>query len=82
MAVAWGGTHVPSITRLRISPFVKKFSDLTKNLPDTIPEASDSDKLAKFGHDPANFDDKTFNKDDLWEEEINPCLKRVLGWGI
>jgi len=82
MAVTQGGTHVPSITTLRISPFIKKFSDLAKNLPHTIPEASDSDKLAEFGQDPANFDDKTFNEDDLWEEEINPRLKRILGWGI
>ena len=81
MAVTQGGAHVPSIATLRISPFIKKFSDLAKNLPDTIPEASDSDKLAEFGQDPAKFDNKTFNKDDLWEE-INPRLKRILGWGI
>jgi hypothetical protein len=82
MAVTQGGAHVPSITTLRISPFIKKFSNLVKNLPDTIPEDSDSDRLAKFGQDPENFDDKTFNEDDLWEEEINPHLKRILGWGI
>lgn len=52
-----------------------------KNLPDTIPEASDSDLLAEFRQDPANFDNKMFDKDDLWEEEINPHLKGVLGWG-
>ncbi|KAF8802080.1 hypothetical protein BYT27DRAFT_7226487 [Phlegmacium glaucopus] len=56
-------------------------SKLSKNLPNTIPEASNDDKLAEFAQDPANFDDKTFNQDDLWEEEINPCLKRILGWG-
>ena len=76
-----GDAHIPSNTPLIISPFIKKLSNLTKNLPDTIPEASDSDKLAEFGQDPANFDDNTFDKDNLWEEEINPRLKRVLGWG-
>ena len=50
-------------------------------LPHTIPEASDDNKLAEFGQDPANFDNKMLNQDDLWEEEINPHLKQVLGWG-
>jgi hypothetical protein len=45
-----------------------------------IPEASDNDKLAEFGQDPASFDNMAFNHDDLWEEEINPHLKQVLGW--
>ena len=76
-----GVAHIPSNTPLGISPFVKKLSNLAKNLPDTIPEASDSDKLAEFGQDPANFNDKMFDKNDLWEEEINPRLKKVLGWG-
>jgi hypothetical protein len=76
-----GDAHIPSTTPLGISSFIKKLSDLAKNLPDTIPEASDSDKLAEFGQDLANFDDKTLEKDSLWEEKINPCLKRVLGWG-
>lgn len=76
-----GHAHIPSTTSLRFSPFIKKLSELAKNLPDTIPEASDSDILAEFGQDPANFDDKTLDKDSLWEEEINPRLKRVLGWG-
>ena len=76
-----GNAHIPSTTPFGISLFIKKLSDLAKKLPDTIPEASDSDKLAEFGQDPANFDDKTFDKDGLWEEEINLRLKRVLGWG-
>ena len=73
--------RVPIIKRLRVSPFVEKLTDLATKLPHTIPEASDNDKLSEFGQDPANFDDNTINRDDLWEEEINPRLKRVLGWG-
>ena len=73
--------HVPIIKQPRVSPFVEMFTKLATKLPHTILEASDNDKLAEFGQDPANFDDKTFNHDDLWEEEINPHLKRVLGWG-
>ena len=69
---------VPFIKQPRVSPFVEKLTNLAMRLPDTIPEASDDDKLAEFGQDPANFDNKTLNQDDLWEEEINPHLKRVL----
>ena len=76
-----GSAHILFIMPLKISPFIKKLSDLSKSLPDVIPEASNDDKMAKFGQDLANFDDKTLDKDDLWEEAINPCLKRILGWG-
>lgn len=65
----------------RISLFVERLNNLAKDLLHTIPEASDSNKLAKFGGNPADFDDKTIDNEDLWEEEINPWLKRVLGWG-
>jgi hypothetical protein len=73
-------SHIP-ITQPRISPFLEKLNNFAKNLPRTIPEASNNDKLAEFGGDPEDFDDKTIDNEDLWEEEINPRLKRVLGWG-
>ena len=76
-----GDAHIPSTTPFGISPFIKKLSNLAKNLPDSIPEASDSDKLVKFGQDLANFNNKMFDKDSLWKEETNLCLKHVLGWG-
>ena len=72
---------IPTIAPPGVSQFIEKLTKLTKNLPNTIPEASADDKLAEFGQDPSSFDNKIFNKDDLWEEEINPRLKRVLGWG-
>jgi hypothetical protein len=64
-----------------MSPFLEKLTNLAKNLPHTIPEAFDDDKLAEFGGDPAGVDDKTIDSEELWEEEINPRLKRILGWG-
>ena len=73
--------HVPAIKQPRVSSFVEKLTDLATKLPPTIPEGSDNDKLAEFGQDPANFDNKAIDHDDLWEEEINPRLKHVLGWG-
>ena len=68
------------VVRPRISLFLERFDNLAKNLPHTIPEADDDNKLAEFGQNPAEFDDKTIDHEDLWEE-INPRLKRVLGWG-
>ena len=81
MAVVAQERHVPVVKQPGVSPFVKKLINLATKLPQKIPEASYNDKLAEFGQNPANFDNKTFNHDDLWEEEINPRLKRVLGWG-
>jgi hypothetical protein len=45
----------------RISLFLKRLNNLAKNLLHTIPEASDSDKLAEFGGNSADFDDKTID---------------------
>ena len=72
---------VRTTTRPKISPFLERLNNLAKSLPHTIPEASDNDKLAEFGGDPAGIDDKTIDSEELWEEEINPRLKRILGWG-
>jgi hypothetical protein len=76
-----GDEQPPITSQSSIGPFLDKLNNLAKNLPQSIPEASDDDKLAEFGGDPAEFDDKTINNEDLWEEEINPRLKRILGWG-
>ena len=75
------GTPTPIIEQPQITTFIEKFVDLARNLPHTIPEASGDDKFAEFVGNPADLDDMTLDKDDLWEEEINPRLKRVLGWG-
>jgi hypothetical protein len=81
MAAAQEDESITMITPHGVSQFIKKLTKLMKNLPNTIPEASDNDKLAGLGQDPSSYDDKMFNKDDLWEEEINTHLKRILGWG-
>ena len=65
----------------RISLLVERLDNLAKNLPRTIPKASDGDKLAEFGGNPEDFYNKIIDNEDLWEEEINPRSKRVLGWG-
>jgi len=37
------------------------------SLPDTIPEATEYDKLAVFAGNPAKYDDPSLDGDDLWE---------------
>ena len=71
-----------SITQPRVvNPFLEKLNNLAKSLPDIIPVASTGDVLAEFGQDPASFNNEASSMDNLWEDEINPQLKRVLGWG-
>ena len=49
-----------------IGNFHDKLYYLIENLPATIPEASDYDKLAIFSENPADYDDLILNGDSLW----------------
>jgi hypothetical protein len=62
--------------------FLARFQFLIKNLPESIPEASDYDKLAIFGARPCDFDDTSISSGDLWEEVVNKVLKSTFGWGM
>ena len=55
---------------------------MIKNLPESIPEASDYDKLAIFAARPCDFDDTSIPSDELWEEVVNKVLKSIFGWGM
>ena len=70
-----------SIPISRVSGFLNKLQHLIKNIPDSIPEAGDNDRLAAFGGNPKDFDDESLDPDGLWEEVLNPLLKSSLGWG-
>ena len=56
--------------------------DLVKDLPASVPEASEYDKLAVFGGSPKEFDDPTLDAEELWEVTLNSVLKSTLGWGM
>lgn len=56
--------------------------ELVKDLPESVPEASEFDRLAVFGGNPKEFDDPTLNAEELWEATLNNVLKSTLGWGI
>jgi hypothetical protein len=61
--------------------FIAKLCHLIGNLPKTIPEATEYDKLAAFARDPADYDIPGLDADDLWEESLNNHMKSVFGWG-
>jgi len=61
--------------------FISKLQRLVMNLPQSIPEASESDKLAAFGGDLRGFDDPSISTPNLWEIDLNEVLKATLGWG-
>ena len=61
--------------------FIKTLRDLVKDLPASIPEASEFDRLAAFGRNPKEFDDAPLDVDELWETTLNGVLKSTLGWG-
>jgi len=67
---------------LSTSSFIIELRRLVKDLPGSIPEASQFDKLAVFGADPQDVDDPTIGADELWEVGLNNILKSALGWGI
>ncbi|KDR67270.1 hypothetical protein GALMADRAFT_47197, partial [Galerina marginata CBS 339.88] len=69
---------VPAPSRSRL---LAKLEHFIENLPDTIPEGNEYDKLAYFAGNPADYDTPSLNADDLWEESLNNRLKSVFGWG-
>ncbi|KAG6904704.1 hypothetical protein DXG01_007798 [Tephrocybe rancida] len=64
-----------------ITVVIHQLRDLIVLLPNTVPEAKADDILAIFGGEPASFDDPGLPSEDIWQEMMNPTLKRVLGWG-
>jgi hypothetical protein len=63
------------------SQFIKRLEVLVKQIPESIPEGSENDRLAPFGDDPRNQDVSDLEGDELWEANLNRFLKEVLGWG-
>lgn len=60
---------------------LEEFQHYLNNLPHSIPEATDDDKLANalVGH-PEIHGDPALQGDELWEAGLNAFLKSVLGW--
>ncbi len=65
-----------------VSGFLEKLFELIKNLPLSVPEASDYDALAIFAGNPAEYDNPSLSAHNLWEETLNGLFKSALGWGV
>jgi hypothetical protein len=63
------------------SQFIKKLEALVKQIPETISEGSENDRLAPFSDNPRNQDVSDLEGDELWEANLNRFLKEVLGCG-
>jgi len=63
------------------SEFVARLQAMVENIPMSIPEGSDNDRLARFSVNPRDYDDPSLDADGLWEEVLNSFLKGALGWG-
>ena len=61
--------------------FLGQLYNLIENLPASIPEASDYDRLAVFSGNPVEYDNPSLSPDELWEETLNGLFKSALGWG-
>jgi len=61
--------------------FIDLFQNLVNDLPETVPKASELDRLAVFGRTPEEFDNPGLDADELWETTLNHVLKSALGWG-
>ena len=75
---------VPSVAVNPLPPttdFLEKLLYLVKHVLDSVPEATEYDRLAIFEGHPGDFDIPDLGVDDLWEEELNKVLKSALGWG-
>jgi len=61
--------------------FIKTLRNLVKDLPSSVPEATEFDRLAALGQNLKDFDDAALDADELWEKMLNSVLKSTLGWG-
>lgn len=61
--------------------FLEKLLDLIKHVPNTVPEATEYNKLVVFAGHPGDFDIPNLDVDDLWAEVLNKVLKSALGGG-
>ncbi|KAJ7697289.1 hypothetical protein B0H16DRAFT_1840317, partial [Mycena metata] len=72
---------VPSASSNMPQSLLDQLREAIRNLPATVPEASDSDVLATFGSDPSQFVDATVPAVEIYEH-LNPLFHAALGWNM
>ena len=63
------------------SEFVARLQTMVENIPKSVPEGLENDRLAQFSVNPQDHDDPSLDVDGLLEEVLNSFLKGALGWG-
>ena len=74
-------SKLPAVTGPIFNSIIEILQNLVKDLPESVPEASEFNRLAVFGRNPKEFDDPALHADKLWETTLNGVLKSTLGWG-
>jgi hypothetical protein len=70
-------SNASAVSDLLAKDLLTKLEKSISNLPKTLPDASDSDKIAVFAQSvPTDMD-----RDDAWEFLLDPLLNRFLGFG-
>ncbi|KAJ7707042.1 hypothetical protein B0H16DRAFT_1824599 [Mycena metata] len=72
---------VPSASSNVPQSLLDQLREAIRNLPATVPEASDSDVLATFGGDPAQVVDAKVPAIEIYEH-LNPLFHAALGWSM
>jgi hypothetical protein len=76
---ASGMTSATSTQGHRSHPLVSRLRTASARLPESVPVGQYSDPFAVFSGDPR---DSIVANDDPWESVIDPCLNRVIGFGV
>jgi hypothetical protein len=72
-------TGTSGMTSTRAHPLVARLRSVSAHLPESVPVGQDSDPFAVFSGDPRN---SIVAGDDPWESIVDPCLNRVIGYGV
>jgi hypothetical protein len=70
-----------SVSEPIMEGFISELKNLIRNLPLSIPEASEFDQLSIFAAEPRSFENPAIDAADLWETSLNNVFKATLGWG-
>lgn len=63
------------------SAIARKLLALADGLSNDVPKANANDGFALYANEPSTYDDSSVLAEDLWQEVVNPMLKRVLDYG-
>lgn len=69
------------VTSNPVPPLLQELEYLVANLPESVPFEVPGEGLSLLVLDLKGLDNPAIEKDDLWQQVVNPTLKSALGWG-